>query len=183
MLILASSSISRVRLLEQAKIDFKQLKLDYQENLEKNVTPAFYVQNIVLQKEKQFLQLLKKDFQDCNLLFADSIVCAGEKILTKAQSKKEAYEMLALQDGKSASVLSAFLLIKPQQRVFSLSKTSFYFRNFDKNALKNYVESDLYKGKAGCMMCEGFHRDFIIKQIGNLSTALGLDIQTLKAYL
>ncbi len=30
---------------------------------------------------------------------------------------------------------------------------------------------------------EGFHQNFITQQVGNLSTALGLDIQTLKAYL
>ncbi|EEG5257031.1 septum formation inhibitor Maf, partial [Salmonella enterica subsp. enterica serovar Typhi] len=117
------------------------------------------------------------------LLFADSIVCIDEKILTKTKDKKEAYEMLALQNGKYASILSAFLLVKPEKRVFSLSKTTLYFKNFDENALRDYVENDLYKGKAGCIMCEGFHQNFITQQVGNLSTALGLDIQTLKAYL
>lgn len=106
-----------------------------------------------------------------------------KKILTKVKDKKEAYEMLALQNGKYASILSAFLLVKPEKRVFSLSKTTLYFKNFDENALRDYVENDLYKGKAGCIMCEGFHQNFITQQVGNLSTALGLDIQTLKAYL
>ncbi|EAJ7529406.1 Maf-like protein [Campylobacter jejuni subsp. doylei] len=183
MLILASSSISRANLLKTAKIDFKQVGFDYDENLDKNISPFLYVQKIVLEKEKQFLSALSKDFQNQNLLFADSIVCIDEKILTKAKDKKEAYEMLALQNGKYASILSAFLLVKPEKRVFSLSKTTLYFKNFDENALNDYVENNLYKSKAGCIMCEGFHQNFITQQIGNLSTALGLDIQTLKAYL
>lgn len=183
MLILASHSASRSSLLKEAKIEFKQFGFDYNENLDKNVSAVSYVQNVVLEKEKQFLKAFKKDFQNFDLLFADSVVCAGGKILTKAKNQKQAYEMLALQDGKSASVLSAFLLIKANKRVFCVSKTTFYFKNFDQKALKTYVENDLYKGKAGCMMCEGFHKDFIIKQTGNLSTALGLDIPTLKAYL
>ncbi|MBC5856847.1 septum formation inhibitor Maf [Campylobacter jejuni] len=183
MLILASSSISRANLLKTAKIDFKQVGFDYDENLDKNTLPFLYVQKIVLEKERQFLSALGKDFQNQSLLFADSIVCIDEKILTKARDKKEAYEMLALQNGKYASVLSAFLLVKPEKRVFSLSKTTLYFKNFDENALKDYVENNLYKGKAGCIMCEGFHQNFITQQVGNLSTALGLDIQTLKVYL
>lgn len=183
MLILASSSISRANLLKTAKIDFKQVGFDYDENLDKNISPFLYVQKIVLEKEKQFLSALSKDFQNQNLLFADSIVCIDEKILTKAKDKKEAYEMLALQNGKYASILSAFLLVKPEKRVFSLSKTTLYFKNFDENALNDYVENNFYKSKAGCIMCEGFHQNFITQQVGNLSTALGLDIQTLKAYL
>lgn len=183
MLVLASNSISRANLLKTAKIDFRQVSFDYDENLDKNILPFLYVQKIVLEKERQFLSALTKDFQNQSLLFADSIVCVDEKILTKARDKKEAYEMLALQNGKYASILSAFLLVKPEKRVFSLSKTTLYFKNFDENALKDYVENDLYKGKAGCIMCEGFHQNFITQQVGNLSTALGLDIQTLKAYL
>ena len=91
--------------------------------------------------------------------------------------------MLDLQNGKYASILSAFLLKNSKQTIFSLSKTTLYFKKFDDNDLKNYVENDLYKDKAGAIMCEGFHKKYIIKQEGNLSTALGLDIQTLKAYL
>lgn len=124
MLILASNSISRANLLKTAKIDFKQVSFDYDENLNKNISPFLYVQKIVLEKERQFLSILGKDFQNQNLLFADSIVCIDEKILTKTKDKKEAYEMLALQNGKYASILSAFLLVKPEKKSF------FSFKNY-----------------------------------------------------
>lgn len=48
-------------------------------NLNKNISPFLYVQKIVLEKERQFLSTLGKDFQNQNLLFADSIVCIDEK--------------------------------------------------------------------------------------------------------
>ncbi|EGA3414417.1 septum formation inhibitor Maf, partial [Campylobacter coli] len=70
-----------------------------------------------------------------------------------------------------------------KKRVFSLSKTTLYFSKFDPRDLKDYVENGFYKGKAGAIMCEGFHKNYIIKQEGNLNTALGLDTQNLKAYL
>ncbi|EHU9632494.1 Maf family protein, partial [Campylobacter jejuni] len=64
MLILASNSISRANLLKTAKIDFKQVSFDYDENLNKNISPFLYVQKIVLEKERQFLSTLGKDFQN-----------------------------------------------------------------------------------------------------------------------
>ncbi|MCW1360988.1 septum formation inhibitor Maf [Campylobacter sp. US33a] len=183
MIILASNSISRANLLKDAGIDFKQVGFDYNENLNKNLSPSVYVQKIVLEKEKQFLESFKDEFKNEMLLFADSIVCVDNKILTKAKDKEEAYKMLSLQNNYKASILSAFLLSNPKKRIFSLSKTTLYFKKFDENALKKYVESEIFKGKAGAIMCEGFHKDYIYKQIGNLSTALGLDTKTLKAYL
>ncbi|EAH8343847.1 septum formation inhibitor Maf [Campylobacter coli] len=183
MLILASSSVSRSNLLKEAKIEFQQISFDYDENLDKNLKPSIYVQKIVLEKERQFCIAHEEKFKDKTLLFADSIVCIGDKILTKANTKEEAYEMLDLQDGRYASILSAFLLKNSKKRVFSLSKTTLYFSNFNPCDLKNYIENGLYKGKAGAIMCEGFHKNYIIKQEGNLSTALGLDTQNLKAYL
>lgn len=103
MLILASSSVSRSNLLKEAKIEFQQISFDYDENLDKNLKPSIYVQKIVLEKERQFCTTYEEKFKDETLLFADSIVCIGDKILTKANTKEEACEMLDLQDGKCAS--------------------------------------------------------------------------------
>lgn len=94
MLILASSSISRANLLKTAKIDFRQVSFDYDENLNKNISPFLYVQKIVLEKERQFLSTLGKDFQNQNLLFADSIVCIDEKFLPKQRIKKKLMKCL-----------------------------------------------------------------------------------------
>ncbi|MCX2682883.1 septum formation inhibitor Maf [Campylobacter sp. MIT 21-1685] len=182
MLILASSSNSRANLLQKAHIAFTQVFFDYDENLEKTLKADESVQKIVLNKEKQFCQQIK-DTDDKTILFADSIVSVGGAILTKAKTKEEALYMLNLQSNNSVDILSAFLLKAPQKRIFSLSKTTLFFKQFDANECKTYIQSDLYKGKAGALMCEGFHKKYIIKQIGNTSTSLGLDTDTLKAYL
>lgn len=182
MLYLISSSISRANLLKNAGITFTQIHFDFNENFEKNIPASIYVQKVVLEKEKQFCAKLN-DFKDKTLLFADNIVCVKNQILTKAKNKEEAYKMLTLQSNESVNILSAFILKSPQKKVFSLSKTTLFLKEFDKNALRDYVENEFYKDKAGAIMCEGFHKNYIIKQLGNLSTALGLDISTLKAYL
>lgn len=179
MLYLASSSISRVNLLKQTGIKFTQICFDYDENITTSYTPSIYVQEVVKAKERQFCQKFNYD----KILFADSIACIQNNILTKALNKEQAYKMLTMQSGKKVDILSAFILKTPQKRIFSLSKTSLFFKEFDQDEMKDYIESGLYKGKAGAIMCEGFHQKYIDKQIGNLNTALGLNTDTLKAYL
>lgn len=128
MLILASSSISRSNLLKEAKIEFQQISFDYDENLDKNLKPSIYVQKIVLEKERQFCTTYEEKFKDETLLFADSIVCIGDKILTKANTKEEACEMLDLQDGKCASILSAFLLKNLKKSFLSFKNNALFFK-------------------------------------------------------
>lgn len=71
--------------LKPQRLILGKLVLIMMKNLNKNISPFLYVQKIVLEKERQFLSTLGKDFQNQNLLFADSIVCIDEKFY---QSKR-----------------------------------------------------------------------------------------------
>ncbi|MBS4240136.1 septum formation inhibitor Maf [Campylobacter vulpis] len=181
MLILASSSKIRATLLQNEGIEFKQVSFNYDESLKKDIKAHFYVQKIVLEKERQFFQ--KNAQKNETILFADSVVSVKGQILTKATNDEEALKMLLMQSQNEVSVLSAFLLQSPLKRVFSLSKTTLFLAQFDEEDMKQYIQSKLYLNKAGALMCEGFHQKYILKQSGSLNTALGLDTQSLKAYL
>lgn len=189
MLYLASSSPSRARLLKENGFDFVQLKLEYKESLPRaDEKPEAFVQKVVLEKERQFIasKLFKElDFDGLkdNLLFVDSIVSVDEIILTKAHSKKEAYKMLKLQNAKSLNIISAMIVQNANKRLYSLSQTTLFLQAFNEKELEAYVENEKFKGKAGCIECEGFHKKYINTIKGHISTALGLDIPTLKAYL
>ncbi|AJC86515.1 septum formation inhibitor Maf [Campylobacter sp. RM16704] len=180
MLYLASSSPSRVALLKKANIAFEQIIIDYDESSIKKEKPNSYVQKIVLEKERQFFAQYP-NFK--NVLFADSIVCIENEILTKAKNDNEAFKMLNLQNGKSISILSAMVLILENKKIFNLSKCDIILDEFDLKDMQIYVNSKLYQGKAGAVMCEGFHKKYIRKIIGHQSTALGLNIELLKAFL
>ena len=187
MLYLASSSSSRAKLLKNLDFEFKQVQTNYDESSPLECEkPENFAQRIVLQKEKQFLEhFLPKEFDENKdkLLFADSIVSLEKGILTKAKDDDEALEMLHLQSGKEISIISAMILSSSSKRLFSVSKTSLLLDKFEKKDIQSYIKSKEYKGKAGCVMCEGFHKKYIKKMTGDLNTALGLDTKTLKAYL
>lgn len=188
MLYLASSSSSRAKLLSKFGFNFSQLQPNFKEDeIPKSLKPELYVQRVLESKEGQFFasELFKglnfNPSQD-SLIFADSIVCLENEILTKAHDDNEALAMLRKQSGKEIAIISV-LSIYSHKQIKALSKTSLVLSEFDEQDLKAYIKSKAYKDKAGAVMCEGFHQKYIIKRQGNLQTALGLDISVLKAYL
>ena len=180
MIILASSSPTRANLLKDAGINFTQISFQFDESkIEKNVKPEIYVQNVVKAKKEQFLMANGKLF---NLLFADSCVACGDKILGKAKDEKEAIAMLNLQSGNECSVYTAMIFLG-EFELINVSKTTYKFAKFSEQDLKSYLESGEWQGKAGAMTIENFNKKYILSQNGETSTAMGLNVKILKAFL
>ena len=97
MIFLASSSQTRAKILKQSGVNFEQIFFNYDEDgVDKNLPPHVYVQKIVAAKKEQFL---KANENVKNVVFADSVVVCGGKILGKAKDEKEAFKMLQMQSG------------------------------------------------------------------------------------
>lgn len=190
MLYLASSSSSRARLLKENGFEFSQCQVSFDESsIDKSLKPELFVQKVLELKEKLFFEskefeALKAKFDEKNdtLIFADSIVSVDEIILTKAHNDDEALKMLRFQNAKEVCIISALSLFS-HRKITALSLAKLTLAPFDEKELKAFITSKAYLGKAGCVECEGFHAKYILKLQGELSTALGLDISILKAYL
>lgn len=181
MIVLASSSESRAQILRDFNIPFIQISMDYDETITQKTSLNSYSMNVVIQKSKQFFSKFKKQYD--NVLFADSSVICKGRILGKAKDEDEAWQMLALQSGSIVSVYTAMKFVSTKFDIDSLSVTTFKFDIFQKDDLKKYVKSGLWKDKAGAMMCEGFNKKYILQTNGNKSTAMGLNAEILKAFL
>ncbi len=180
MITLASSSPTRANLLKEAGINFTQISFQFDESkIEKNVKPEIYVQNVVKAKKEQFL---KENIALKNLLFADSCVACGDKILGKAKDENEALAMLNLQSSNECSVYTAMIFLG-EFELINVSKTAYKFAKFSEQELKSYLESGEWQGKAGAMTIENFNKKYIISQHGETSTAMGLNLKILKAFL
>lgn len=187
MIALLSSSPSRAKLLEQAKINYRQISINFDEScIEKKGLPENYTYKVIKLKmanAKEIIDDILINSKTKAILIADSCVCASNIILGKAKSKEEAYYMLSLQNANTASVTTAMVLKSNEFELTSISKTVFEFNKFDKNELDAYINSNQWQGKAGAMMIEGFNGKFILSQKGNIQTAMGLDTEILKAFL
>ncbi|NLK67515.1 MAG: septum formation inhibitor Maf [Campylobacteraceae bacterium] len=177
---LASNSVTRAKILKTAGIEFTQIPFDYDESLVKKTNPLTYAYEIVSLKHKQFKAVHK---ELSNLLFADSSVVVNGEIFGKAKDDDEAYKMLLAQSGAKSSVVTAMIFETDKFLLSNLSITTYEFSEFETKDLENYIKNKEYVGKAGAMMIEGFNKKYIKSQIGNTSTAMGLNLEVLKGYL
>ena len=181
MIILASSSVTRAKVLQDHGVKFKQASFDYDESgVDKNLPPHVYVQKIVAAKKEQFL---KSNDGVKNVVFADSVVVCDGKILGKAKDKKEAFKMLKMQSGSTARIVTAMIFLGKKFELFNVSFAEYKFAKFDEADLQNYLSGDLWQGKAGAMTIENFNKKYILSQNGETSTAMGLNVKILKAFL
>ena len=181
MIILASSSVTRAKVLQDHGVKFEQVFFDYDEGgVDKNLPPHVYVQKIVAAKKEQFL---KANENAKNVVFADSVVVCGGKILGKAKDKKEAFKMLQMQSGSTARIVTAMIFLGEKFELINVSFAEYKFAKFDEVDLHNYLSGDLWQGKAGAMTIENFNKKYILSQNGETSTAMGLNVKILKAFL
>lgn len=181
MIILASSSPTRAKILKDNNVDFKQVVMNFnEENIDKN-NPFTYAYKVALSKKEQFFKNYNNKYD--NVLFADSCVVVNNQIFGKAKNNEEAKNMLLQQSGNYTSIITAMIFQSNKFEFSNLSITTYKFKNFDEFDLENYIKNQEYKGKAGAMSIESFNKKYIISQKGNTSTAMGLNIEILKAYL
>lgn len=181
MIYLASSSQTRAEILNDAKVDFKQIDFSFDESVvDKNISPNLYVLSVAKAKKQQFMSVHK---ELKNVLFADScVVCNGET-LGKPKNYDDAFKMLMIQSDNYAKVLTAMIFLGEKFELLNVSQTTFKFAKFDEKLVDEYIKSGLCMDKAGAMMIEGFNKQYIIHQDGNTSTARGLNVEILKAFL
>lgn len=181
MINLASSSVTRAKILEENGVKFNQISFEFNESkADSKISAASYVLRVARSKKEQFFKVypsLK------NVLFADSaVVCEGE-ILGKAENSKEALRMLNLQSSNRVKIVTAMIFVAENFELTNVSFAEYKFGKFDPQELENYIKSNEWQGKAGAMMIEGFNKRYILSQTGNESTARGLNYEQLKAFL
>lgn len=117
------------------------------------------------------------------LLIADSVVCCNGILQRKAKDQEEALVFLKAQSGGSLSVISCTILHAKSFCCMDLSATHYTLEHFKQDTVESYLQSGLWRDKAGAVMLEGFHKDFIKTQIGSTTNAMGLHIEMLLPFL
>ncbi len=181
MICLCSSSESRALLLNNFRIDFIQKSPDYDEE---QITTTV-AKDFVYTASKGKLDAAIREFGlDIPLLCADTVIAAEDgTILRKAKDLEDARRILTIQSGSTISIISS-AHYKSRTLAFSdISATHYHFAPFEKEDLEDYLESGLWKGKAGGCMVEGFCKKYIKSVDGYESTAMGLQVEVLLPWL
>jgi septum formation protein len=179
-ILLASNSVTRAKILDDFKVDFIQKGFDFDED------------SIVSSSAKNFVyQATLGKYELCRLseglkipiLVADTVVTAEDKILRKAKDRSDARKILYTQSGKSVSIITCMIYESKSMKLIDLSSTEYIFKKFDEDELEAYLDSGEWMGKAGACMVEGFCKKYIKEVRGLESTAMGLSIEKLLPFI
>ena len=181
MIRLCSSSQTRAMLLTKANIAFVQESVDFNEEQILATSPKNFVYQATLGKYEANLKTF--GFQEYPLLVADTVVTSQGKILRKAKSVDDARNILMTQSGNITSIITCMIYQSPQKKIIDISQTDYVFDNFNQDALDAYLDSGEWRGKAGACMVEGFCKSYIKEVRGFESTAMGLSVEVLEAFM
>ncbi len=178
---LCSSSESRALLLNNFGVDFIQKSPEYDEE---QITTTI-AKDFVYTASKGKLESAVRQFGlDIPLICADTVIAAADgSILRKAKDVEDARRILNIQSGSTISIISS-LDYKSKTLAFSdVSATHYHFAPFEEADLEAYLESGLWRGKAGGCMVEGFCKKYIKSVDGYESTAMGLQVEVLLPWI
>lgn len=180
-LILASESPRRLELLKQIGIIPSSIKpADIDEAPFKNELPSQCAKRLALLKAES----VSKDAVDSYVIAADTIVACGRRMLGKAENREEAERFLSLLSGRRHRVYGGICLITPNgKRRIKLVQSIVKFKLLSKPEIKQYLDSEEWKGKAGAYAIQGKAAQFIDFISGSHSNIVGLDLYTVTQLL
>jgi len=180
-LCLCSSSESRALLLRKFDVDFEQRAVDFNEE-QISTTLA---KDFVYTASKGKLEAAVRAFGlEQPLLCADTVIAAADgTILRKARDIEDARRILTIQSGATISIISSLHFRSKQLLFTDISATHYRFASFEEEDLEAYLQSGLWKDKAGGCMVEGFCKKYIESVEGYESTAMGLQVEVLLPWM
>jgi len=181
MIHLASNSESRALLLRKFGIDFIQKSPNYDED---QITTTIAKDFVYIASKGKMDAAVKEFGLDLPLLCADSVIMAADgSILRKAKDVEDARRILNIQSGSTISIISSMHFKTKEFLLVDTSATHYHFAKFEEEDLETYLESGLWRGKAGACMVEGFCKKYIKSVDGYESTAMGLQVEVLLPWL
>ena len=198
MLILASASQSRKKLLENSQIKFIQISSNFDEASvkEKDVSNlalelSFQKANSLVLKIKEIEFPYKFNYNSIEILGCDSIFEFEGRAFGKPSDKEEAYRRWLNMSGKFGFLYTGHTLIigtfDSTSKVFKVSKTikktvssKVYFSKLQDSEIKSYVDSLEPLYCAGGFALEGQGGQYIEKIEGCFSNVMGLSLPWLR---
>ena len=199
MLILASASEARHRLLENARIEHRIMISNFDENSVKKNDPKILVQCLATAKAKKVFSKIKKEEETFNsenkiysILGCDSVFEFQDEILGKPNTKDEAMHRLKLMSCKKGFLHTGHTLLfqkdlkTPTQNheiVNTVISTEIEFCNLNHKEIEDYVDSGEPLCCAGCFTLEGEGSKFIKSINGCYTNVIGISIPWLNETL
>lgn len=174
---LASSSPRRQAMFRFFNLDFKPLKVDFDETFLSSAPESICLE-ICQKKMSASHDLLGEEVKKSIVVVADTLVFLNEKVLGKPKDKDEASKMLQLLSGKQHSVITAVGYSNYGEIEFFHEKTLVKFVELSSEMIENYLDRNDYHDKAGSYAIQSDHNFFVEKIEGSYTNVVGFPMES-----
>jgi septum formation protein len=183
MLILASASPQRRKLLEQLGVPFVVAPPDVHEPAYEGheVSPRGWAEALAFMK----CSSVAAEHPDDWILGADTIVACGGEVLGKPADEADARRMLELQVGQVCDVITGVCLARgdPAVQRFLLGATTRVWMRDNRAAIETYLQSGDWRGKAGAYGIQSAGGGLVERIEGSFSNVVGLPLEVVRPML
>lgn len=146
-IILASSSKRREEILRKYNFEFRIVKGDIVETIDKKDSAEELVMSLAFRKAYS----AARDNPKAIVMGADTVVVYKDEILSKPNNREDAFRMLSLLSGKTHEVITgiSILNVESNQKIIDFERTKVKFRNLDKKVIDTYIDTKEPFDKAG----------------------------------
>jgi septum formation protein len=175
MLILASSSPRRAKLMKDAGLDFIVIPSQVDEVVDEKYKPV----DLVVELAKLKAIHVAKQYPNDVVIGADTIVVYEDHILGKPRDEEDAYRMLRLLSDDRHVVYTAVALVKGDQMKTFVSETEVWMKNLSDLEIRNYIKTGEPMDKAGAYGIQGEGGALVDHYKGDFFTIVGLPLKDL----
>jgi septum formation protein len=184
MLILASASPRRAKLLRAAGLEFEVLAVDVDETPLPGEPPEAHVRRLAEEKARAAFE----GRPDAVVLGADTVVVVDDRILGKPRDAEDAAAMLRNLSGRSHEVLTGVAVLAPaglnaglkagghRRLAVDVESTRVWFSPLTNDEIAWYVGTGEPMDKAGGYAIQGLASRFIDRIDGSYSNVVGLPV-------
>ena len=174
LLILASDSPRREKLLRQLGVNFVSEPQDIIEEKRIDESPEKFVKRMAEGKASSAFG--KRKEKDIVVVASDTIVVCDKRVLGKPKDKSDGIKMLLTLSNKTHRVLSAVTVANTLRYKSTVSETSVSFREISEIEAEYYWDSGEPEGKAGGYAIQGCGAVFVQSINGSYSGVMGLPL-------
>lgn len=179
MIILASSSPRRAKLLKDAGIDF----IVKASNIEEIIKPHLEPKDIVVDLANQKALAIAKEHQEDIVIAADTIVVYQNEILGKPKDEEDAYRMLQMLSNVTHEVYTGVSIMQGEKVKSFCSKTEVTMKKLSELEIKEYIKTQEPMDKAGAYGIQGLGGQLVDSYQGDFFTIVGLPLKDLLSAL
>jgi septum formation protein len=186
--ILASQSKVRKEILDKNKIPNEVEPSNVDEDIVKKSLLKEKATSEIISKNLAELKANKVSIKNPDLvvLGADSVIDLDGKIISKPESREEAFEILKMLNGKKHTLISSVCISKNGSMIWNYTDKAFLtMKKMTEENLKDYLSkiSDQALYAYNVYQIEGEGKNLFLKIEGDNDTIMGLPIKKIKEYL